>query len=373
MIESMKVLYITNIPTPYTNAMFDLLGKQCDLTVLYELKKAKNRDESWTLENTSSNFKKHYLKGIKVGEETAFNPGIIRFLKKPYDVIVTGYASLTGMLTFDYLRLKRNKHFVFNADGGLIKNDSKIKYLIKKHYIGKAPYYLSSGKTTTKYLIHYGANEKNIVEYPFTSFFAKDIRKSLITIEEKQDARKRLKIKESIMVLSVGRFIHIKGFDLLIKAAKNIDKNVGIYIVGGKPTQEYKRVKEQLKLSHVHFIDFQEGSNIKEFYTATDIFILPTRGDIWGLVINEAMAHGLPVITTDKCGAGLELVKNGVNGYIIPTEDIETITNKINFLINNAPIRTEMGRESLKKIQDYTIENVVKKHRELFNRIIKTK
>lgn len=56
---------------------------------------------------------------------------------------------------------------------------------------------------------------------------------------------------------------------------------------------------------------------------AADIFVHPTREDIWGLVVNEAMAKGLPVITTDRCVAGLELIKNESVGRIVPVENID--------------------------------------------------
>ena len=63
---------------------------------------------------------------------------------------------------------------------------------------------------------------------------------------------------------------------------------------------------------------------------AADVFVMPTREDIWGLVINEAMAYGLPVVSTDKCIAALELVKNGRNGYIIPPNQPKEIAQKVN-------------------------------------------
>ena len=60
----------------------------------------------------------------------------------------------------------------------------------------------------------------------------------------------------------------------------------------------------------------------------------PTREDIWGLVINEALAAGLPVITTNRCGAGLELIKNNENGFLVNVEDIDELYEKI---LNNVP------------------------------------
>ena len=62
---------------------------------------------------------------------------------------------------------------------------------------------------------------------------------------------------------------------------------------------------------------------------AADAFVLPTREDIWGLVINEAMAYGLPVVTTDRCNAGLELIKNNVNGYVVHVDDKGELAKKL--------------------------------------------
>ena len=88
--------------------------------------------------------------------------------------------------------------------------------------------------------------------------------------------------------------------------------------------------------------------------------MLPTREDIWGLVINEAMAYGLPVITTDRCVAGLELVEDGVNGYIVPVNDAASLAEKMLCVLNGD--MQQMGRRSLEKIQGYTIENMAQTH-----------
>ena len=92
--------------------------------------------------------------------------------------------------------------------------------------------------------------------------------------------------------------------------------------------------------------------------------MLPTKSDAWGLVINEAMAQGLPIITTDRCVAGVELVENGINGYIVPVDD--------NAALEEAVIRTlsedyiAMGKASLEKIRPYTIENMARVHMDIF-------
>ena len=92
--------------------------------------------------------------------------------------------------------------------------------------------------------------------------------------------------------------------------------------------------------------------------------MLPTREDIWGLVINEAMAYGLPVITTDRCVAGLELVEEGRNGYIVPVEDEQVLADKMRAAL--ASDMEAMGKASLEKIRPYTLENMARVHAEIF-------
>lgn len=100
-------------------------------------------------------------------------------------------------------------------------------------------------------------------------------------------------------------------------------------IVGDEPTQEFIGMNNNMKLDNVVFVGFKTKKELKDYYIAADVFCLQTRGDVWGLVVNEAMAYGLPVITTDKCVAGIELIEDDKNGYVIPVEDYELLAEKI--------------------------------------------
>ena len=166
------------------------------------------------------------------------------------------------------------------------------------------------------------------------------------------------------MILSIGQFIHRKGFDVLLRAAARLPEDVTIHIVGGHPTQEYLDLVRELGLTNIRFDGFMKKKTLIRYYQTSDLFVLPTREDIWGLVINEAMAYGLPVITTDRCVAGLDLVENGENGYIVPVDDDEALADRILLALNSDPVA--MGRHSLRRIQGYTIENMAKVHMDIF-------
>ena len=360
----MKILFLTNIPSPYRVHFFNELGKSCKLTVVFEGRFATNRNKIWQSEE-AYHFTPVFLKSIRLGADTFLSFKIIRLLKQKWDVVILGgYSTPTDMLAIEYMRLKKIPFYI-ETDGGLIHSDNKFKFKIKKHFITAASGYFSSGKETTKFLKHYGADISKIYEYPFSSLEAKDILPVLLPAEQKQILRKELKIKEDKIIISVGRFVHCKGYDILLKAAVNFPKDMGIYIIGAEPTQEYLKLQKDLNLTNVHFVGFQNKESLKKWYRAADVFVLPTREDIWGLVINEAMAQGLPVITTDKCVAGLELIKEGQNGYIVPVENIKALANAITKIFTQ-DYKT-MGQKSLEIIKPYTIENMAKKHLEILN------
>ncbi len=361
-----RFLFLTNYPSPYRVHFFDELGKYGDVTVLFSdpLEDITHRNAAW-FESGSGGFRSVQLKQTKAIRDESMCLDVLKWLKKDYDaIVISGYSSPTAILAMLYLRL-RGIPFYMEVDGGLIRQERKLKYLVKKTLVTLAPRWLSTGEETSRYLIHYGARKEKIQHYPFSSLYARDILPDIVSREEKKALHRELGIEEAHMVLAIGQFIHRKGFDVLLKAAAALDKSAGIYIVGGEATEEYKTMRETLGLTNVHFVGFQTKEKLAEYYKAADLFVLPTREDIWGLVINEAMAYGLPVVTTDRCVAGMELIADGVNGYIVPVGDQAALAEKIEAVLSSD--REAMGRASLEVIRPYTLENMAKVHGEILN------
>ena len=278
-----------------------------------------------------------------------------------------GYSTPTGMYCINYLK-NRKIPFILNCDGGLIKQDSKIRYKMKKYFISKADFYITTGKESVKYLTYYGADESNIYVYPFSSIKDNSIQKKLSETEIK-NIKKKNGIKEEKVILSVGQFIYRKGFDLLISMMKTLNRDIGVYIIGGNPNEKYLSIKNENQLDNVHFLEFKNSHDLEEYYKIANIFVLPTREDIWGLVINEAMAKGLPIVTTNKCVAGLELVENEKNGFIVPVDNEEELKKAIEKIINNKKLQETMSNNNIEKIKSYTIENMAKVHIKIFENI----
>lgn len=361
----MKVLFLTNIPVPYRVDFYNELGKYCDLTVLFEARRVEGINFNWN-DDKIDNFKAIFLNDGNI-DESKIDTRIFKYLdKNKYDIIVaTNYSYRTEMAAILYMKLKRIP-YLMETDGGIIKyGENKLKRLYKRFLVSGARGYFSPSKKSDEYLEYYGAKKYNIFRYSFTSLKDSDILDNTVSTKEKMVIRDKLGIKYNKVILSVGQFIHRKGFDILLEACKYLDKNIGIYIVGGNPTQEYIDLKEKYNLNNVHFEGFKTNDELAKYYKMADMFVLPTREDIWGLVINEAMAYGLPIITTENCIAGLELV-DSTNGAIIPVEDYKTLVS----IINNKDF-SKCGICSLQKIKNHSIECMAREHLAVFTKYLR--
>lgn len=354
----MKILWLTNIPSPYRVKFFNELGKKCDLTVIFEKGSSSERDESWK-DFQLENFKAIFLSGKSVGVAEAICFSVVKYINKEYDhIVVTNYSDPTGIIAVIYMK-SRGIHYEIEGDGAFPILNSRLKRSVKKFILSKADICFSTAKLHDKYYRINGVPKEKIIRYPFTSISKNEIIEVPVNLGIKQKLKNQLNAKERYMVLAVGQFIPRKGYDNLIKAASYLDESYGIYIVGGDAPKEYTEMVKKYNCKNVHFIDFKKSEELSEYYKAADIFVHPTREDIWGLVVNEAMAKGLPVITTNKCIAGLEMIQNNINGTIGEVDDIQYLVTSIKQCCN---MKEEYALRALETAKQYTIENMVSCH-----------
>lgn len=357
----MKVCYLTNIPAPYRVDFFNELGKVVDLTVLYERKTAADRDERWKRDNAKQ-FREVYLDGFKIGPSSAYARSVLQFIKdRSYDVrIIGGYSTPTQMLAIRFMKRHRID-YILSIDGGFPANECMLIKNLKRYFLSGAAMYLGTGKNAERYLAHYGADRKKIFHYHFTSLFARDILTVPPSLSEKKQLKEALGVRADKMVLSVGRLLPLKRYDLLIEAAKTLPETE-VIIIGGETDAYHTRMLQQLGAKNVRFIDFMSYEALCRYYRGADVFVMPSDSDVWGMVIVEAMANGLPVIATESCGAASDLIRNGENGFIVPKGDKTKIYERLSFLLSSDEVRAQYGRNSLSFIREYTIENEVQDH-----------
>lgn len=359
-----KILFITNIPAPYRIDFYNELGKYFDLTVLFEAKGASDQGIkfNWNYDKIV-NFKAIFLSDGDI-KERKVDWKIFKYLKKnEYDeIVVTNYSYFTEMAAIIYLKLFRVPYYM-ETDGGIIRDENLLKRIYKRFLVSGAKGYFSPSESSDEYLNFYGANKERIYRYPFTSLKEKDVLDKPVTEVEKKQLRKKLLVKEKYMILGVGQFIHRKGWDILIEASKALNSDYGIYIVGGTVGEKYKELASKTN-TPIYFLEFKEKEELAEYYKSADLFVLPTREDIWGLVINEALAYSLPVITTNHCVAGVELIKNDENGRLVNSEDYNELANSIIDVIHSNTHK-QMPVKALDSIRNHTIEKMAIVHKEM--------
>lgn len=375
-----RILYTTNTLSPYRIDFWNELSKYFDVTVLIERRGLKDRDVKWTA-GKKTGFNAVYLRPVFIRGEGAFCLGAWKYLKEYKNdiIVIGGYSTPTGMACIEYLRFHKIP-FILNCDGGMKKERDLLKPL-KTHFIKSASVYLSTGKLCDEYLLTYGAKKNRIARYPFTSIKKSDLCEALDN-GQRRELRKRLGIKEGHMVLYVGQFIHRKGIDVLFKAVRGLE-DTAVVLAGGENIADFIDSENNAwnssedidredvyreKYGHCRAIGFKSFSELIPYYQAADVFVLPTREDIWGLVVNEAMAMGTPVITTTKCVAGCELIKDGENGFLIEPDDTEALRDRIGVVLGNEDMRMRFAKQGYEHVRRYTIENMARVHSKIFEK-----
>lgn len=341
-----KVCWISNIPSPYKVHLMNLLRDDLELYILFEKKGESDREESWY----SFDFKNYCVEYLDTNSKEKIDKA-----SKICDVLINGDYSSTQCIYAVNKFKKQNKPVIMLADGGLAIDRGIFNYIIS-YFMKKNDYFMSSGKEVNKYYEFYGVDKNKIYNYKFSSLTKNDIQKNKELIKNKSLIKQKLNLKGDIILFSVGQQIPRKGYDLLVKAMIDVNENVGLYIAGGEPEENVKQIIKSNNLNNIYFIGFKSKEELDEYYAASDIFVLPTRYDIWGLVINEAMSFGLPIISSNKCVSVIEFNNLFNNALITINEDVKSISKAINTLINDENLRNQLGRNSLKGIKDYTIE-----------------
>jgi glycosyltransferase involved in cell wall biosynthesis len=111
------------------------------------------------------------------------------------------------------------------------------------------------------------------------------------------------------------------------------------------------------RIPDVALAGFLNQAEIPRAYSCADALVLfSSYNETWGIVVNEAMNFGLPVLLSDKVGSGTDLVRNGDNGYVIAVEDVESLSNHMVRIANDPDLRERLGRRSREIIAGWCVE-----------------
>ena len=359
-----KIIFLNYIPSPYRVDFFNDLNKVCDLTVIFYYPEMPNAP--WQNFNKKLEFKHYFL------FDKSKILGIINLLKllkkhKNDTIVLGGYAMTAEIIAIFFLKFFKI-NFILNSDGGFITNGF-FKTLLKKRLIRSASYWLSSGVNTTKTLIYYGAKASNIFEYHFSSIRESEVLVDILNDHTIAELKDELKLEKNVFYLVfVGQLVRRKGVDVLLKSLEFVEnKKIEIIIIGSG--EEEDSLKESLNFqknsNKVHFLGKLSKDFVLKYLKVSDFFVFPSREDIWGLVLNEAIANGLPIISTCRVGSAYSLISPSKNGFIIDADNPIILAETINRLVLKDLIL--MKKNSIAIAQKYTIEQMVQDHLLFFN------
>ena len=206
---------------------------------------------------------------------------------------------------------------------------------------------------------------------------------SMIKVNDESVTLSR-KLKQELgyqkVVLSVGRLVKEKGGECLIRAFEKLSKeatDVALLIIGDGPERnKLEELCRNLRLHNVVFTGFVGRDNIAPYYLMSDVFVFPSIRmrvhEEWGLVVNEAMSVGKPVIVSASVGCAYEVVEDGVTGYIIPDGNVNALYETMRKLICNDELRIRMGEEARNIIfKEFTYEHAIENCKNLINDAVK--
>ncbi|KQR72685.1 glycosyltransferase family 4 protein [Pedobacter sp. Leaf176] len=373
-----KLAIIITHPIQYYTPVFSLLAKQCRLKVFYTWGKlganAKYDPDfrqiiSWDIPlldgydyefliNTAKAPGSNHYNGI-------INPDLNARVESfsPDAIFIYGWAYKSHLCALRYFKGKIP--LWFRGDSTLLNESQGLKEIVRSlflkwvySHVDKAFYAGSANKT---YFKKFGLKRKQLCFLPHA---VDNERFSTPRSAEALSLRHSLNISETdLLILFAGKFEQNKNPSLLIKAFNELNINhVHLLLVGNGPMEErlkldHQRTNFQNTLSSkIHFMAFQNQTQMPVVYQACDLFCLPSQSDTWGLAVNEAMACGKAILVSDKVGCASDLVKKGINGEIFESGNCADLTNKLQNLTKDKIRLIGMGRASKKIIQDWSFE-----------------
>jgi glycosyltransferase involved in cell wall biosynthesis len=293
------------------------------------------------------------------------NWGILRdLLRRRYDVIwLHGYANGNAWLATVLGRVL-GIPVMLRDDQTLLTPRTRLNRIAKKLILPllfRQVTGLAIGVSNQAFLEHYGTKRNFRVAYCVDNSFFKRQRDRLA--HSRPILRQGFGVNDATpIIMFSGKFVDKKKPLLLLEAFRLVRRETKCHLlfVGDGPLRN--QLEHQVcihAIPDVHFAGFLNQSEIAAAYASADIMVLPSAyQETWGLVVNEAMNFGLPIIVSDRVGSAADLVKEGENGFVFRSGDVNDLVAALRRLVLCEEFRASCGRQSLEIISSYSIDAV---------------
>ena len=344
------VLLLTNTPAPYRLPVFAALGEEVELTMLYC--EPRQPDRLWQVDVADTAVPHQFLPNRTLplpGLPLTFNPGFGQLLRQTrFDLIVAGenFSHFPAVLTAQRAARRQNKPFVLwsEAIDTAYASGHFVSNLYRRWLYGRTDVFLAYSNAAKQFLLRRGAQAEKI----FRGY-------QVVPAEQlppPAQSKAELGLAGKQVVLYAGYFNQRKGVPLLIQAFKKVAQDNDRLVLVGDGPEKNNLERMAGGDGRIQFPGYLERAQKTSWYTAADLFVLPTLHDPWGLVVNEAMAFGLPIITTKAAGCA-ELVDG--NGRIVPPNNVPALADALHTLLSDPDKRVTMEKRSRELIAPYTV------------------
>jgi glycosyltransferase involved in cell wall biosynthesis len=383
-----RLAVINSHPIPHLVPLYRRLAQQpeIDLTVYYCSKLGVEEyydplfgvHTTWAYTSGGHSYKHVFLPNMRRGNNvwgytSLINPRIISEIwRERYDALwVHSYNYITYLLALITARL-RGTPILYRAEHSLTY-DSKVhrpfwmrvcKPLFLRLLFKQVKCFLSIGSLNTVFYFHYGIQAHKIFHVPYTvdnDYFA---RKAAEFRSQREEIRYKMGIgREDVTFLFAAKMIQMKSPLELLRAYERVRMPGKALIIAGDGelrAQAEAYVSER-NLQGVHFLGFVNQNELPKYYAISDVFVRfdgPAIGD-WGLTVNEAMASGLAMISSDCIAATVDLVKDGENGFVVRFCDIDNLASAMEKMIADPSTCRRMGWRSMEIISKWSYEQCV--------------
>lgn len=343
-------------PTPYKTDLWNAFSepKEIELFVLY------TEQKNWAPDGGHNylkwptyrhNFSVLSGKGIVGRLQSAIIVAQHIFKNQADLTIIAGYDRLTTVTAIFCSTLKRRR-FVVHADefnnqwpsGKLAWLKLPVRELLRKITFKQGDAVLVCGKRGIESAIEAGCVKDKILNFPYV-IDAQRMKNDSPT-ETPVACRQDMSDGKVILFFS-GRMIPRKGLPTLLTALVNltIKHNWVLWIEGDGPElPQYQQLAKQLDLEdRCRFLGFCQYDVHSWLIRSSDIVVVPSLEDSWGIVVDEGLQMGKAVISSDATGSGYDRIDDCRNGYLFPAGDTEALSNHLELLINNETLRSQLG------------------------------
>jgi len=344
-------------PTPFRTLLLDRVADrpELDLTVVYAARTVARR--TWTIE---PHHKAVFLDGISVPgayrmllHDYPLTRGVWRELSKaqPAVVVVSGWSTFASQAAFAWCVTRRVPYLLFVESHDLLRRATwrrLIRRAVVPPFFRHAAGVLAVGALSRASVLAYGVDPERVHLFANTVDVESWGERADMLAAQRPELRRRLGIDDDdVVVLSVARLVAEKRPDALLRAvAAAGDPRLVLVLVGEGPERgPLERLARSLDVRLVLPGDLP-WDEVVEVYVAADVFSLLSARETWGVVVNEALACGLPLVLSDRVGAAADLLRDGENGVLVPDGDVAAAAQALRRLAEDRGARVRAGVQS---------------------------